>query len=475
MKFSRLMVVLFTLIGLACDLDGSDAQRRAGDDDGVRRKRVVVHSLERVKGDVFNFNADVPDMLAGSDGVLYVATTGKNDLFAWKVAKGNQQDAWVKLTDFVGAHGTANFDLSGGTRAIQRLAPVKGGVAVAVSDDTTAGLAAGTPGAQLGMVVFLGQAPEAATSVSLHFDGNQGFSVMDLKEVASAIGEPVVMALIQRVAGGNLESFVVWSNRHRLVMGAEGIHRPLAGPEMAVRFPGPPVVALPIVNNGLHMLASLPDKRVVLAKANGLLTMAKDGVGKPTADNPLLEQRLPADVLDATHKDQWKAAVGRAPTQIGAMALVGGKYLVMGFVDNGTGNGGMAAADVTGPSFRFTSNFKEPKAKVKKIVDDNGDARLIAEDGVYAFKDGLFTQIFNGATMEKDRAYVSTGVEGNPQNSRTDPLTFDNFVGGNAGEVLPDGTKFFDASPGVDEWFYATDKGLFSVKTTTVTKSFEKE
>lgn len=463
----RLVVFSVPLIVavFACDLDVRRSSQNTFNSDGLLSKTVEVHELRQLKPEPFNFNTDVPNLLAAQEGVLYAATTGTKNLFAYDAPKGNVAEAWVKLDDFVGTgvNAATRFDLSAATRTVTKISAIKGGVAVAVSDDSDPLAAA----PELGLALFSGMKKKADASLDLgvvYGGGAYGFAVRDLVEVVTANQERLIQALVYILAPHNNHyHFVARINRNNLAAGVE---------EETPRFPAQ---ALPNTydphNSGIFAISAYPDHRVAWAKAEGLLTITKNSLGKA---DPAFEQQLRADVLDVNHAQQWKASTGVAPTRVSAMALVG-KYLVVGFEDDGTKNGGMMFADTTAPQLSFVTNLVVASAKIKKIVVGGLDARLIDDNALYGFKDGQFKLLLDGTKISSKRARVNTGVAANSANPDNGPLTYELFKGGAAGDVPADGTTFFDAAPMADAWYVATSNGLFQVKTSTVTRKFEKD
>lgn len=459
------------VIALACELNvgGGDGAGAGGRGQGGRAKTVEVHRFSALKAEAFNFNTDVPEMIAVSDGVFYSALSTSMNLHAWKIASGNVAMSWAKLDDFEGSHAVARYNLNNGTRVIQRLAPVKGGVAVAVSDDTSA--PRGAPASISGVAIFSGLTKKASASATLNKAGyGNRFVVEDMTEVVSENGERTVYLVTRGVQTGmggappSPRNYVAWLNLNRLTNEVYGGGAPL-------RYPGPPLTMLDFADRGIGAVHAFSDHRAVIARPDGLLTVDKNSVGQPDTTPALLEQKRATDVLDDKHKDQFIPSGGKAPVKIGGMALVDKKYLVLGFVDNATDNGGFVSADISKPSFAFSSNLTVANAKVKKIVSGGDEARIITEDAIYGFHDGIFTLLYNSKKLTDDRARLNTGDDATNPNA---PVDYDTYKGGVAGELPASDVKYFDAARNGDEgeWYYATDKGVYSVTTVKESKTF---
>lgn len=478
-----IFAVIINVVAGGCEGSGGKIPGEDGRTVKAEHKSAVVHRFKRIAGLPETFgNTDRPDMIVASSGVLYVGNTANKDLFAWSINKGNVASSWTKLDDFAGSTPGLDFNLNSGTRTLLRMIPVPGGAAVFVSENTAAGL--GTAGAQLGVSVFAGQTKKAVSSFEV-FTGRDNVTALDFVSAAGKNNDQTIFLLTTLEIPPNHGRAIQWINLTNPLKEAQGWFTPGGGGGFStIKFKGAPagpggvppaIPAAPLnaINNNLQTLSPLPDGRVAAAKPDGLWTIAKNSVGVANGDNPEFEQVRQADVLSTNHATEWRTDDGRAPARIGAMRLINNKYLVMGFIDTGAGNGGLKYADATANPIRFTSNLNLPAIKVRKIIPDRDIAYIVADDAVYQFSNEMFSVVFDNAKLKSNTAHVDSTIKIRDTDPEPLPLTAANFKGGNLGDVPDDGAKFFDAAPHNNTWFFATDKGIYHVTTGTEYRSFE--
>lgn len=455
---------------------GSPDGRRGASGSGLGggvQKSVEVKSWSPLRGEAFSFDMGVPSMLASSQDLLYLAVGGTKDLYSWRIEEGNVASAWVQHSTFTGQQAPADFDLDSGTRAILGLVATDLGVAAVLSsqesDDMGQLVPDGTKSAQLGLAVFVGQQREASSSTGLTGQIQLKISAapVELSLVHSeSRGSVVYAVLYSPILYSNRAPLIPWVDLAEPTRDAHGIllDASVGNLSSTLRFVkgAAPHDDLLYSGNMIGAIASLPDGRLALGKPEGIYTVAPEFVGAKASDNPRVEQDTHINFLDGRHREQWKNSDGVYPTEIGAMRLVGQRYLVMGFSDDGSGSGGMVYADAKSDPLVFETNISAPSARIRDIVTDASTAYLMSDDVIYGF-DGtrrLFFKLLDNRELKSEQAMLQGALE--PQD----------FKGGNLGDVPDDGTVFHALAPYADTLYLATDHGLYSLKISTESKSF---
>ncbi len=434
------------------------------------QKTVEINTFSHVFSQSFNFEL-IPTMIEISNGILYGADGDPAHLVSWDLKNSNQAAAWVKLTDFQGPD-AVSYDLNEGKRQINKRGSAPDGVLVAL---TNAGPGASANKKLGGVARFDRQLPKASWSRVFSNDkADQDWSskIYDLQEMKNSDGSLVSYAIVEFSPPATTPSrYVLWAKNPATTASFRGFDAAgLASLKFSIAPPSP----LPS-NNKIGAFSMLPDGRIVLAQPKGLLSIKAESVGVADNENPRLEQKLSSEVLDIAHAEQWHAglALGTIVDAIVAMRLVGGRYLVIMATD-GAGNHSVKSADISQKSWVFSGNLKEPISRGSKIVVNGDEARIVSMEKIYSFKDGKFALELDSKRLSSNEAYIQ---QAGATISDPNPLRFniDTFKGGNAGDIPDDGTHFFDAAPHQSDWFYATDRGLFRVTKSKLTKNFREE
>lgn len=452
LEYSINIVVMLGVFGVISCTGFERPLREADLSEQVLEKTVSINNFSLIEGQDFNFNELSPTMIHITDGILYCSDGNRDRFFSWDIERGNQKNAWVRLGDFQGREPNACYDLNSGERTITKLGPAPQGVVAALSTD-----GGGRIDKKLGGIArFDGQNSKASWSKVFSLaDAHQSWpsTVLDMEEQRTPDGALVTYAIVELSPVGLLKRrYVLFGASSELSGGFNGIEP--SGVDAAA-------------HNHCGAFSRLPDGSMLLAHPKGLVSIAQHNLR--AHKNPVIEQKDLNDVINREHPSQWREglALGARVERIVSMRMVADLYVIIA-VDDGKGNTVLSAADITKKPYIFKGNFKAPAKGVFKIVTHYDEARIISPEAIYRFKNGVFALELDSHTIARDKAYVRKSA----QKGRKIPFTIKTFKGGNMGDVPDDGTDFYDAAPYRNDWYYATDQGLFKVEKSSVTKAF---
>lgn len=422
----------------------------------VVQKSVDIKSFYKIDGQEFNFNDHIPTMLQVSGSTLYCSDGDPQHFYAWNMASTNHERSWIKLDNFQGKDDYSRYNLNLGMRRIEKLGCSVDGVLAVISDDQEQRAHASKLG---GVAFFNGKSSQAMWSKAFakpNLVQVQSSKLHDIIEVPSPDGAHITAVVELKAQGYEGKRYVISSLHHERSMFFNGV-----GERERNRITHKNGVRLS-TKNLIGALAWHQHYGIFLAAPDALMNIPDRAIR--VRKKAFIEQDA-GDALDNSHPKQWSAdfAMGTQLEGVVDMALVAEQFLLI-LVRDAKGNSFLSYADTSKKPFVFINNFHYSMHKSFKIVTNAYEARIISPHNIYSFKDGKITVELSSNNLLRDRIDLKT--------KRARPFDINNYKGGNVGDVPDDGTDFYDAAAYGDDWYYATDQGLFKVIKNRVSRDF---